>query len=79
VNDDIVTRDSVVELLERLIKEVQDGAPGWENTTLEAYLDALSGWLSPAEGHYRNNFGSGIPDNPWKVLRDALLAARTYE
>ena len=42
MNDDIVTRDSVVELLERLIKEVQDGAPGWENTTLEAYLDALA-------------------------------------
>jgi hypothetical protein len=54
-----VTRDSVVELLARLINQLQQGAPGWENTTLEAYLDALAGWLSSAEGYYRNDFGSG--------------------
>jgi hypothetical protein len=79
VNDATYTAETVVKLIERLVDELMDGAKEWENTSAESYLDALGGWLGDRAGYYRNNFGIDVPDNPWRILYDALEAARTYE
>jgi hypothetical protein len=80
VKDETYTRETLVRLIERLVEELTSGDRGaWENTTAEAYLDALGGWLSSARGYYQNNFGTDIPDNPWQVMCDAFEAARKYE
>ena len=78
--DDPPSRETVVKLIERLVQELEGPeAIGWDNTTVHDYLDALAGWLSDCAGYYRHNFGQAIPDNAWRVLTDALEAARTYE
>jgi len=78
--DEAYTRESVVELIERLVEELRSrDIIRWENTTLDFYLDALGGWLSDCRGYYRNNFDADVPENPWRVISDALEAARTYE
>lgn len=74
-----LNREAAAALIDRLVVELHAGAAGWENTDLDAYVDALGGWLRGAGGYYRNNFGAEMPDNSWRVICDALEAARTYE
>jgi hypothetical protein len=73
------TRDGVADLLRRLAKEAEKGAKGWENTTVDTFVDALAACLRSSGGYYHNNFGKEIPDNAWQVIYDALEAAKTYE
>ncbi|MDX2110085.1 MAG: hypothetical protein SFY80_07575 [Verrucomicrobiota bacterium] len=52
------------------------GANGWENTTIEAFLDAASAWATAsmeAAPWYEK------PQNPWKRVADILFAGKVYE
>jgi hypothetical protein len=72
-------RDRLVASLQTLLAECADGPPpGWENTTLPRYLEALAGWLQGCEGYYANQ-GLPLPATGWEILRDALDAATVYE
>ena len=80
MEDDAYTRDTVIELLGRLSEELRGPkAEAWENTSALEYLDALGRWLRACRGYYRNNFDRDPPSNAWRILYDALEAARTYE
>ena len=72
-------RDLAAALAEDLAHEWADGpAPGWENTTVPDYLNALARWLRDSDGFYANR-GQEPPTDPWAVVRDALQAAIIYE
>ncbi|HEV2071306.1 MAG TPA: hypothetical protein VGR26_16065 [Acidimicrobiales bacterium] len=52
------------------------GSNGWENGTIEAFLDAAVAWKSASQ--------SGLefydpPDNPWRRCADIFYAGKSYE
>jgi hypothetical protein len=52
---------------------------GWENPSLERFLDAVAAWTHDMDGYYQN-LGQPMPgDVEWGVFAQILLAARIYE
>jgi hypothetical protein len=52
------------------------GANGWENGTIEAFLDAAAAWATASRNgleFYRK------PDNPWKRSADIIYMGKIYE
>jgi hypothetical protein len=70
-------RDLVVETAMRLSREAVR-EPGFENASLDHFLEALAGWLTDSDGYYLNQ-RRVRPSNAWEVINDALQAAATYE
>lgn len=47
------------------------GANGWENTTIDSYLDACASWAEDSEG---------LPSNPsWRAFAQFLYSGKFYE
>jgi hypothetical protein len=51
-------------------------AGGWENTTIERFLDTAVRW---ARDSVNGNPFYKQPDNPWRRCADILYAAKGYE
>jgi hypothetical protein len=51
-------------------------AGGWENTTIERFLDTAVRW---ARDSTNGNPFYKKPGNPWRRCADILFAARSYE
>jgi hypothetical protein len=52
------------------------GANGWENGSIEAFLDAAAAWATSSKNgleFYRKS------DNPWKRCADILYMGKIYE
>ncbi len=51
------------------------GVNGWENATIEAYLESAASWAEDwkTSPQYRP------PDNPWKRCAEILYAGKSYE
>jgi hypothetical protein len=49
-------RQSVIDVLEELVKEFGAKGSEWENRTLESYFEALQAWLHDCAGYQRNSF-----------------------
>jgi hypothetical protein len=52
------------------------GANGWENGTIEAFLDAASAWASASRGGLAYY---DPPANPWTRCAHILLMGKHYE
>src|SRR4051794_3318334 len=52
------------------------GANGWENGTIETFLDAAAAWASASKNGLE---GYTKSDNPWKRCADILHAGKCYE
>lgn len=53
-------------------------AGGWENTTIERFLDAAVSWAR-ASSKGLPLTGYELPSNPWRRFADILYAAIGYE
>ncbi len=66
----ISTREEFVRFVQALREDLKADAQAWKNTSLDAYLDGLGGYVTDA----------AIPDEPvWRTIARALLAASRYE
>ena len=75
----VKSRDDLVRFVEALRVDLQKNSDRWENGSLEAFLEAMSGWIADMDQYYRNR-GEVIPENqPWNLFATILTAARTYE
>ena len=64
------TKDELVRFVSNLRTDLDRNSPGWENPTLECYLDAMQGYLSDMPAN----------DEPkWRTMAKVLLAASLYE
>ncbi len=52
------------------------GANGWENGTIEAYLEAACAWAEASKEGLRYYHR---PSNPWKRCADILYTGKIYE
>lgn len=75
----IKTRDDFVMFVHALLQDLKEQREQWENTSLDAYLEALAAWVQDMDGYYCNR-GEPIPQQlTWENLGEILLAARVYE
>jgi hypothetical protein len=75
----VTTRQDMVEFLGALAADCKANAGGWDNSTLEAFLEAAAAWAHDMGGAYANR-GERVEDqSPWRVITDILMAARIYE
>jgi hypothetical protein len=73
------TREDFVAFLHSLVRDFRERPEQWENTSLEAYLEAMAAWVQDMDGYYRK-CGERVPKHlTWKNLGEMLLAARIYE
>ncbi len=91
LRDAVCDEDSFVRFLEALAanraEEVENegrkpsspygpGVNGWENGTIEAFLECASAWARAS----RNGLQFYIkPDNPWKRCADIIFMGKIYE
>jgi hypothetical protein len=69
-----------IAFMESLLRSYRTRVAPWPNDSLERFLDALAGFVRDMEGYYRNRQIEVDLDIPgWRVLAEALLAARVYE
>ena len=66
--------ESPLSFVRRLIAD-REAAEGWENTSIENYLESAVAWANDTD------FGStvGVPDNPWRRFAAFLMAGKIYE
>lgn len=73
----LLGRRAALDTLDELMTELAH-SPDWENLTLPRYLEALSALLGFIENHYANT-GQPVPDDPWRIMADALRGSTHYE
>lgn len=75
----VSTRDELVAFAKSLAADFRENPDAWENTTVDAYLEAFAAWVEDMDGFYLNQ-GESIPESPsWRVVADMLMAAKMYE
>jgi hypothetical protein len=75
----VSTRDDLATFGVALREELLANPSKWENSTLDAYLEAFSAWCADMPGYFRNR-GEQQPDQPsWNLIAQMLLAAALYE
>jgi hypothetical protein len=73
------SKEDLAEFITALCSDLRTNARGWENATLERFLDAAQAWIRDMDGYYRNS-GQEPPDVPsWRTFAEILSAARSYE
>ncbi|MFF3411559.1 hypothetical protein ACFYW8_36345 [Streptomyces sp. NPDC002742] len=78
-DDEIHTRDELVAFVRELHQDYRRRGHGWENRTLDSFLEALAAWIAGSDGWYRN-FDKELPANgDWTFIARALSAATVYE
>ena len=86
----VVDRDSFLTFVKALITDREDeimkekehpsspfgaGANGWENGTIESYLEAAVSWAEDSRGQ-----PLGLPEEPsWKAFATFLYCGKIYE
>lgn len=77
--DTVRTRRDLVDFLDALLSDLEADPDGWENPSLDAYLEALARWLGSMDQLFINT-ERPVPDAPtWQLMGLALLAAKTHE
>ncbi len=77
--DALGTREDLARFVAELRRSLLDGGNGWENTTLEQFLEALGAWCADLPGYFANR-GEPVPEQPdWQLVGRMLLAAAQYE
>jgi hypothetical protein len=73
------TRDDLAAFIAELKADLDANPEEWANADLGSFLEAMAAWMLDMEGYYENT-GQVLRDLPaWKILADALMAARVYE
>ncbi len=67
---------SFLSFVRELIADREDGANGWENASIENFLEAAVAWADDSDfGEQQNLPGN----NPWKQFANFLYAGKIYE
>ncbi len=73
-------RKDFIEFLVLLRKDFINNPTGWENNTLERFLEALSIYAEDIQGHYDNTKQGVNANEPnWQTFADIFKGAIVYE
>jgi hypothetical protein len=76
----VTDRQTFIQFLDLLQKDLLGNPESWENKTLPDFLEALSAYTKDIQGYY-DNMKEGInADKPsWGTFADIFKGARIYE
>jgi len=77
--ESVQTRHDLSEFIASLLQDFKKDKPGWENTTLPSFLEAMSAWVEDMDGYYQNQGKPFSEDQLWKTFAEILYAAKMYE
>jgi len=64
--------NNVITTIDELLSDFKVNPKGWENPTLERYLEAMGAWL-------KDSRNSEKEQPSWELIADMLRAAKIYE
>jgi len=76
---DVTSKAQFLDFLEGLNADLRLNPEGWENSTLDRYLEAMAAWVAGCENCYRNTGQVAPPEPNWTFFAEVLTAARIYE
>jgi hypothetical protein len=77
--ESVRSREDLAAFISALRHDLESSEPGWENPTLDRYLEALAAWIADSPGYFKNR-GEPIPTEPtWGLVAQMLYAAHLYE
>ncbi len=65
--------------VDELVRDWNANRETWTNQTAGDFVEALAGWLTDMDGYYQHTGTTAAAEPPWRVIADALRAARCYE
>jgi hypothetical protein len=69
--DSISSRQSFLQFLEALLEDRCNSRDGWENKSIESFLEAMHAWAVDS---------NSLPEQPdWRYIAQLLLAGKHYE
>jgi hypothetical protein len=72
-NFEVTDKQSFIAFLDLLRKDFLDNPNGWENKTLDTFLEALCAYANDIQGYYDNTSQKVNTDEPsWKTFADTL-------
>jgi hypothetical protein len=77
--ENVKTRADLVNFIRLLRDDLKADPSGWENDTLDSFLDAMSSWLEFMHQRYKNLGMEFSEDQPWKLFAQMLHAPKIYE
>jgi len=75
----VQTHQDFEAFLRCLVADLRQRPGGWENATLDSYLEAMRGWTVGTDGFYSARGEARPAQPPWQVLARMLLAARVHK
>lgn len=81
IEGDIQSRQDFVKFVQAMEKDLLAYPDGWENPTLESFLEAMSRWVEDngLAAAQQSNDEPPPPEPNWNQLARILYAARYYE
>lgn len=77
---DVKDRNSFIEFISSLRRELEANPTDWENNTLNSFLRALENYTIDIQGYYDNmHLGIDADIPSWRVFADILTGASIYE
>jgi hypothetical protein len=78
--EEITDPSTLGQFIRTLSEDLAVNQAGWENRTLDSYLDRLAAFVG-AMGSWARNNDVSLPDQPevWRLFGQMLLIAREYE
>ncbi|MEV4334195.1 hypothetical protein AB0K02_27320 [Streptomyces sp. NPDC049597] len=74
----VTSREALIHHIHQLREDLLANGDGWENPTLERYLESMAAWINDSAGYHRSR-GEEPPGPDWEFIGNALRAAALYE
>lgn len=75
----VSSRAELASFVRELLNDYRLNREGWENDSLDHYLEAIAAWVEDMGGFYKNQ-GLPTPEKAeWSIFSQILLAAKYYE
>ncbi len=79
-NFKVTNRQSFIEFIDLLRKDIVDNPEGYQNKKLDDFLEALSSYANNIQGYYDNIKQIVNADEPnWQTFADIFKGATLYE
>jgi hypothetical protein len=75
-----MTKQEFIQFINNLKTDFIENKKQWGNTTIEAYLEAMSRYVEDIPGYYKNtNQNIDLENINWKFFSDILKRSSIYE
>ncbi len=75
----VCSRETLVTFVGEIVQEWGAAPSNWTNQTAGEFVEALAAWLADMDGYYARFGTTADVVSPWRVIADAIAAARFYE